>query len=330
MPDRRLPAAVLALTLAGLGACGGGEGPQATVVAEIEVEPHVGPDIQVGDDGSVWLPASDTFGGTEVPYEDADHLLVRIDPRSQRVTSRVSLPHPMSALAVGGGGVWLTGTDFGPDDEQPRGSVVRVNPASGQIDLATQFDPPSSPTDVVVGLGSVWVSDSTADAVYRIDPDTGAVRAEIAVSGGPTSLAVAGGAVWVAKPATGEVRPIDPDTNRPGPPVKVGSDAAVLAAGRWGLAVADYAGNEVARVDVATGEVAEHVSFPSAPSRLDVGDDFAVASEVDERTLSVVRDGKRRVVLQDRVLVALALDGDDVWAADAGSGAVVQIRLPAD
>lgn len=317
---------VAVLTLAPAAACGRGDAaPVATVVAEIAVEPHVGPDIKVAPDGDVWLPASDTFGGTEVPYDEATHVVVRIDPLRQRVVARVPVPHPMSALAVGAGAVWVTGTDFGPG-ERPRGSLVRIDPARNEV-AATVDLGEGSPSDVAVGFGSVWVSDSTANAVYRVDPGTAVVVSEIAVDGGPTSLAVTDDAVWVTKPGTGEVRAIDPATDAPGPAVGTGTDPSVLEAGGAGLHVADYAERDLSRIDP-SGRVDQTVSFPSAPSRFDVGDDFVVVAEVDERTLSVVRDGERETVLEGHVLVAVAVEGRTVWAADPGRGAVLRIRLP--
>lgn len=320
--------AVVALAPLIAAGCGDGAAAQAEVVAVIPVDPHVGPDIQVAADGSVWLPASDTFAGTEVPYDEAANVVVRIDPEREKVAAVVPVAHPMTALAVGEGGVWATGTDFGPDDAQPRGSVVRVDPDTNQVDVAVDLGEGSSPSDVVVGFDSVWVSDSTADAVYRIDPDTGAVVATIAVDGSPTSLAVTDDGVWVAKPGTHQVRAIDPDTNEPRRPVGTGPDPSVLEAGGAGLFVADYAENDLSLISE-DGNVDRSVDFPTAPSRIDVGEDVVVVAEVGARTLSVLRGDDRDVVLEGRVLVALALDGTTVWAADAGRGAVLRIRLPA-
>lgn len=317
---------------AALAACGGGNGSQAVIAARIPITPHVGPDVKVDGEGSVWLPASDSFGGTEVPYPEADHFVVRVSAESERVTARVPMPHPMVALAIGEGAVWATGTDFGPGDDEPDGSLVRIDPGSETVTGSAALAGPASPTDVAVGFGSVWVVDSTADVVYRVDPDTVRVVAEIAVDGGPSSLAVTADAVWVSKPATGEIRAIDPETNQPQPAVGVGPVPDVLEAGGAGLWVARYTPPVLHQIDTGRARVAETVEFPSAPSRFAVGEDVLVVVETEGEVLSIVRGGSRREVLDGRRFVAVAVaDGDrTAWAVglDGGSGRLFKITLP--
>lgn len=319
-------AALAALALLG---CGRDAPPAGTVIATIAVEPHVGPDLKIGPDGDLWLPASDTFGGAEVAYDDAVNAVVRIDPRRKDVEAVIAVSHPMSALAIGEGAIWATGTDYGPDDAVPRGSLVRIDPDGNRVTAAIDLGD-GSPSDVAVGFDSVWVSDSTADAVYRVDPDTGAVVTEIAVTGGPTSLAVTADAVWVTKPATGQVRPIDPETNTPGEAIGTGSNPAVLESGGAGLFLADYTSADLSLLRAPDG-IVRRVGFPSAPSRFDVGDDLVVVVEVEERALSTLDGTERRAILEGRLLVAVALtpDGRTAYAADAEAGAVVHVRLPA-
>lgn len=308
--------------------CSGDAPEQAEVVATIPVSPHVGPDIKIGDDGDVWLPASDTFGGSEKAYADADHLVARIDPGAERVEARVPVPHPMTALAIGEGAVWVTGTDFGPQSETPRGSLVKIDPDENRVVLSVDLGD-GSPSDVAVGFGSIWVSDSTADSVFRIDPDTGAVIRAVAVTGGPTSLAVTADAIWVTKPRTGEVRPIDPRTNTPGDAVGAGSNPAVLESDGRLVFVADYTAEDLVAIDPAEG-IIRRTTFPSPPSRFDVTRRFAVVAEVEERALSVVRGTRRTQVLDDRLFVSVAIsdDGATVFASDPEAGGVTIVRLP--
>lgn len=312
-----------------LTACGGGGGPEATLVAEIEVDPPVGPDIKIADDGSLWLPASDSFQGR--PPDEPRHAVVRIDPERNEVSAVVDVAHQMSAVAVGEDAVWAVGTDFGPEAEQPVGSLVRIDPGTAEATATVGFGERSSPSDVAVGFGAVWVSDSTGDRVIRVNPDTGEIVAEIAVDGGPTSLTITDDAVWVTKPRTGEVRGIDPATNRPLPAVGTGPNPAILEAGGAGLWVADYADDTLSRIDTEAGAVADTVEFPTAPSRFDVGERTIAVVESEGRALSIVRDGDRDEVLVGRLLVAVALSADEqtVWVVDAGDRLVVRLSLPA-
>ena len=59
----------------------------------------------------------------------------------------------------------------------------------------------SEPSGIAVGLGSVWVTDSRDDAVYRIDPALGQ-RSPIKVSVPLAAVAVdqSAGTMWVLAP----------------------------------------------------------------------------------------------------------------------------------
>jgi YVTN family beta-propeller protein len=53
------------------------------------------------------------------------------------------------------------------------------------------------PIGVAVGAGSVWVANSTAGTISRIDPRESEVVSTIEVGGTPRGVAVGRGAVWV-------------------------------------------------------------------------------------------------------------------------------------
>ena len=106
--------------------CGGGdEGPEARVTAEIDVDPSPGSAILVAED-AVWVVASTSFD--EPGRRRHHHAVVRIDRDGAEVEAVVTVPHQMTALAAGEGSVWATGTDFGPEDELPSGTVLRIDP----------------------------------------------------------------------------------------------------------------------------------------------------------------------------------------------------------
>lgn len=328
MSDRPGRAALAALGLVLATACGdGGPSLEATVIEAIEVEPPVGPDIKLGPDGTVWLPTSDTFQGR--PPGTPRHAVVHIDPDTDEVTAVIDVPHQMSAVAVTDEAVWATGTDFGPDAERPRGSLVRIDPGSNTVVATVDLGDGASPTDVAVGFGSAWVTDSSRDRVVRVDIETDEVVAEIAVDGGPASLAIAADRVWVTKPGAGQLRPLDPATNEPLDALSTGPNPEIVEAGEAGLWVADYLEAVLSRVDIQGRSVDESVEFPSAPSRFSVGADRVAVVEAEGRALSIVENGRRHRVLEDRLLVAVALapDGETVWAVDGGERRVLRIRV---
>ena len=107
------------------------------------------------DDGSVWATVSLAARG---------NALVRIDPRTLRVTRTVFAPHARtpqkmpsySRVALGDGTVWWNGVDSG--------SVSRVDPRTGRIVSTIRLTPKVSsfadvePLGITAGAGAVWVT----------------------------------------------------------------------------------------------------------------------------------------------------------------------------
>jgi YVTN family beta-propeller protein len=198
-------------------------GTGALVNAINTVFDEVGPTERVGD---VW------GGGTVRVASQGDAvwvapfggLLSRLGATTGHVVQQLDPNSGGSAIALGGGAVWLTDTEGDnvtrvdpsglvtpiPVGNGPTGvafgygevwvadsldnAVVRINPSTGGM---TKIPVGTSPAGVAVGAGSVWVADSGDGTVTRIDPRTGKVLAKIAVGGSPQSLTVAAGHVWV-------------------------------------------------------------------------------------------------------------------------------------
>ena len=99
--------------------------------------------------------------------------------------------------------------------------------------LVTPFPVGNGPTAIAVGAGGVWVVDSLDDAVVRIDPGTRSVTATIPVGRSPAGVAVGAGSVWVANSGDGTVTRINPTTDKPAT-IRVGGSpqALTVAAGR--------------------------------------------------------------------------------------------------
>jgi len=73
------------------------------------------------------------------------------------------------------------------------------------------------PTGIGFGFGFVWVSDSIAGVVYKIDPSALRVVDTIPVSGPgrgyQSDVVELDGSMWVASPDADTIEQIDPDTN---------------------------------------------------------------------------------------------------------------------
>jgi YVTN family beta-propeller protein len=82
---------------------------------------------------------------------------------------------------------------------------------------------------VAVGAGAVWVVESLADRLVRIDPDTRRVTASVQVGHAPTGVVVGRGAVWVANSQDGTVSRIDPRSNHVTRTIEVGGSPQSLS-----------------------------------------------------------------------------------------------------
>ncbi len=197
-------------------------------------------------EGSVWAV---TAG------EKPDRVLTRFDPASGATMAEIPLPAPSAGVALAGGAAWvtspLTGQLFRIDPAanavtatlqvggspsflaagegalwllDPRGSVRRFDPASGEltatIPLGLHW---TRGGDLTVGGGSVWVCLWGAP-VIQIDPVSNRVLARYV--GGEQfgdALRYGAGSLWISGP---KLFRIDPPT-----PPDAGSGSALSAGG---------------------------------------------------------------------------------------------------
>jgi YVTN family beta-propeller protein len=156
--------------------------------------------VATGED-SVWA----VFG---------DSTLARIEPDGQvaEKTRAGALP---AGIVVGSGSVWVSNSG--------EAKVGRYNPAAFQEPI----DEPRvgrRPTGIATGEAAgepIWVANSAADTVSRIDPQDGAV-VPVGVGEGPTAIAVTPDAVWVVNRDDGTLSRIDPETNEEERTVPIG------------------------------------------------------------------------------------------------------------
>lgn len=87
----------------------------------------------------------------------------------------------------------------------PPGSFVVALDADGEVGSFTEAA--AAPSNIAVGEGAVWVLDSEAETVARLDPATQAVK-RFSAGPRPTDLAAGGGAVWVGNGAGSEGFPV--------------------------------------------------------------------------------------------------------------------------
>ncbi len=172
--------------------------------------------------------------------------LFRIDPAANVLNAIIPLDGNPRGLAASDDAVWVALGD---------GQIARVDPGINQVSAVIEAGEGSFPEDVVVGLGAVWVADTTA--ALRIDPITNEIVARIPTGAFPADLAVGAGAVWVANQGDGALARIDPNTNQVAATIKVGDFVTSVAAGAGAVWVGatTSAGPILARIDPVSGQV---------------------------------------------------------------------------
>src|SRR5262249_1589841 len=116
-----------------------------------------------------------------------DRRVFRVEPTSGRILGITRLPFAPRSIAVGEGGVWVTGSI---DDV-----VGRIDPETGR--LTDTISVPRGASGVGAGFAAVWVASALDRSVSRIDPHTDEVVDTIPVSGSPREVAVGAHGVWV-------------------------------------------------------------------------------------------------------------------------------------
>jgi streptogramin lyase len=137
--------------------------------------------------GSVWV-AND--GGT----------LVRIDPRTNRITKRIRVGAGACSLAASKNALWIANYKRGLTRVTRKGRVKTVTVGSMAF-------------DALVAYGRVWVTAWEAGKLAVVEPKTLRVVRRVDVGPRPVGLAVRNGALWVGfgRDATSIAR-VDPTT----------------------------------------------------------------------------------------------------------------------
>ena len=202
------------------------------------------------------LPSALSVGaGTLWILKNDEQMVLRVDPRSQRVLARIALGFVPFDIAATDNAVWITG--YWADQ------LARIDPKTNEV--VARLTVPDGASGVAVSDEAVWVASTIAGVVSRIDPTTNRVVARIALAcpaacyQGSLPLAVAASkdAVWSRTVGDGLVARIDPRTNRVVASVDVmfslgraGQDhLALLAGALW------VSGISLQRIDPGTNRV---------------------------------------------------------------------------
>jgi DNA-binding beta-propeller fold protein YncE len=288
---------------------------------------------------------------SRVPAPDLWPDIERRTPRPEPVRSRAMVIGV--ALVLAGAGVAVVASAFlGDDPRRPRPAQTAPSPPAPVEPIVDVTLPIKFPASVVYGEGSVWVAARANDGtstgtVYRVDPDTAEIVAEIPVSAVPTwvtgggGMEVADGTLWVAGSGgpIGLIR-IDTATNQVTGEFPVGgrfpADVAVDDYGVWVSVFVrdgDQQAMELLRVDPVTGLDEARIPLESEYAREVLAVDGAIwvhehlthGSVVGASILTRIDPKTEQIVASVPVgsPATLVTQGDryiwaSTWRADAG------------
>jgi YVTN family beta-propeller protein len=151
-------------------------------------------------------------------------------------------------------------------------------PTSPVIDVTKVRALPFVPPLIAVGLGSLWVRDPRADAIWRMDPRTLERSAIVQTGTDSVAIAVGAGAVWVANAGDGSVSRVDPRSNTSLRAISVGAGPSGIAIGEGAVWVANAQDGTVSRIDPGTNRVVATIEVGHHPQSIAVtGGDVWVA-----------------------------------------------------
>jgi branched-chain amino acid transport system substrate-binding protein len=279
-----------------------------------------------------------------VPQASAPSLWTRIrrDRRALALLALGVLLVVASVVAV------LVKTLGGESETRVVGNAVAAfDSAGGGVVSYTEVG--TSPTNVAVGGGAVWVLNADDQTVSQIDPDTRQIVKTFGTGETPTDIAVGEDAVWVGNAGvergqtldyTASISKIDPQTalvtrkvvlaepTKQLPPngVLPGVSQLAIGAGSLWAINPDFT---VSRIDPATGDVVASVPVTSGAaiaasdeSVWFVGEDFESVVRIDPKT----NQPGQRIQVSTSFLADIELGAGSVWASAPDDGVVWRIE----
>jgi streptogramin lyase len=177
--------------------------------------------------------------------------VLRIDPASAKVVSRVNIGSRVFNLASAPGAVWAVANITG--------TAARIDVRSGKVTATVRVG--NGPYDIEWGFGSAWASNSEDGTVSRITGKKVVKTIKVGVE--PNGLSAIGRFLWVTDHTAGKLLRLDPRTNR-----VTGSVALPGADWVTGLRGSLYVSQEtnvVTRVDARTLKVSGSVKVKRNP-----------------------------------------------------------------
>jgi YVTN family beta-propeller protein len=276
--------------------------------------------------------------------------VVRIDPKSNRITAVVAVGRRPAAVVQIGRDLWVAnslddtlthvdtrtfasrtqgGFAFPTSLARERqrlwagnnasGGIVALDPVSGGVLDRVPVKGAAAASSLAYGAGSIWVSEEEA-AVHQVSLATQSTTMRFQ-SSQVHQLAYGVDAVWAVLAGLRQVLRIDPQDGRTSR-IPVGSLPTGIAVGFGAVWVASSGDDAVWRIDPDVGDVDDVIHVGDRPEGVAVGagsvwvanNTAGTVSRIDPKTNGVIATIRTR-----HFPLAIGGDGDDVWVAIAGA-----------
>jgi DNA-binding beta-propeller fold protein YncE len=273
--------------------------------------PEVSGPLAVGD-GALW--AVDRAGARADP--DGSTLL-RIDPATSQITSRIALGVAAWDIEFGEGYVWVLPLEPDPGE----GDILQVDPATSEVVAGIEIPLPDTgyPPTVyapALGEGSAWVPVCCPDnelTLVRVDVATSQIVGEPITVPGGAPFAVAAGHVWFIEERGAlyglNVATLEVDEEVSGfdwPAGGFPDPSTELDPGQLAVWVTNADQDSVTRIDLAVAPSSEG-AVPEGRLGVQVNSGIEVLGHGESRSVS---PGGERIIAYD-----LAPDGSKILAA---------------
>ncbi len=208
--------------------------------------------------------------------------LTRIDPTQDQAATPipalgpgVSCGAPRASLAAGDGAVWFAcqAADLGRIDIQT-GTARRVGLEAGLLTSPNAVLPEFS--DIVFGLGSLWIVNRAANVVTEVDTATIQRQRDITVGNSPTAIAVSPpDSLWVANFEDDTVTRIvipEPGATQTLTTIPVGDGPVDVTFGEGSVWVVSSLDRTLTRIDPESGDVQATIGLGNEPQRVAAGE----------------------------------------------------------
>ena len=228
--------------------------------------------------GSVWFTTGFGGGGeTGTP-------VTRLDPATGRLTPSFDTPIGSEGIAFGAGAVWVSDHDTG---EVTRYDAVSGGLNTIPLSSGGALVSPDPIAFGTAGGEAVWVGDSLSNRVFRIQAVAPYAPSTFTVGGPPSAIAVGSDAVWVASGSADAIYALDPRTGALRTTIDVGSqgcnDPTSLAVNADGVWVACALSQRVMRFDATGAGTPNSLPVAGAPQALTAAADGSIWVIVRQR-----------------------------------------------